>query len=80
MMASKRTVSGKSKKTTGKKAAHKRAYSQQTGKLTGREVSAQARLEKLTAKYVAEGMSASEARNVAREVMRANPRRDWRNG
>jgi hypothetical protein len=61
------------KKTKG------RAYDIHTGKPTGREVSAMQRLEKLTEKYVAEGMSLAEARNRARAEMRG-PRMDWRAG
>jgi hypothetical protein len=58
------------------KAAKKRFH---IGKPTGR-VSGIQRLEKLTEKYVAEGMSLGEARNKARARMRANPRRHWRAG
>ena len=65
-------------KSSGRKC--KKAYNPQTGRLTGRAVGAQERLEKLTAKYMAEGMSASDARNRAREEMRANGRKDWRAG
>jgi len=70
-------------KTFGRKSRapkFKKAYNPQTGRLTGRAVGAQERLEKLAAKYVVEGMSASDARNRAREEMRANPRKDWRAG
>src|SRR4029077_2206334 len=48
--------------------------------LTGREVSAQARLEKLTEQYEAEGLSRPEARSRSRAEMRANNTRDWRKG
>jgi hypothetical protein len=56
------------------------AYDIHTGKPTGRDATAMQRLEKLTEKYVAEGMSLSEARAKARADMRANPRMDWRVG
>jgi hypothetical protein len=62
------------------KAAPKRGYDIHTGRPTGRETSAMQRLERLTEKYVAEGMSLAEARNRARAEMRANPRMDWRAG
>jgi hypothetical protein len=45
------------------------AYDIHTGKPTGREVSAVQRLEKLTEKFVAEGMSLAEARAKARAVV-----------
>jgi len=63
-----------------KSAKKGRAYDIHTGKPTGREVSAMQRLEKLTEKYVAEGMSLAEARQRAKAEMRANPRMDWRAG
>jgi hypothetical protein len=70
------------KKPIAKKSAAKksRPYDIHTGKPTGREVSAMQRLEKLTEKYVAEGMSLAEARNRAKAEMRSNPRMDWRAG
>lgn len=40
----------------------KTGYNPQTGALTGREVSAQVRLDKLTERYEAEGLSRPEAR------------------
>jgi hypothetical protein len=55
-------------------------YNHNTGKLSGREVKAQKRLEMLTAKYQADGVSEDEARERARNEMRDNPRGDWRNG
>ena len=67
-------------RTSRKKFRKPPSYNPQTGRLTGRAVGAQERLEKLAAKYVADGMSASDARNRAREEMRANPRKDWRTG
>jgi len=68
------TIKGKKKVVRKGKAAKKRFH---IGKPTGR-VSGIQRLEKLTEKYVAEGMSLGEARNKARARMRANPRRHWR--
>jgi hypothetical protein len=44
-------------------------YDIHTGKPTGRDASAMQRLEKLTEKYVAEGMSLAEARTKARAVV-----------
>ena len=55
-------------------------YDISTGKPTGRDASAMQRLEMLTEKYVAEGMSLTEARAKARAEMKANPRMDWRVG
>jgi len=82
-------IKGKKKATVKRKTAPKRrakaapkgrAYDIHSGKPTGREVSAMQRLEKLTEKYVAEGMSLAEARNRAKAEMRSNPRMDWRAG
>jgi hypothetical protein len=67
------------KRSMAKKAKSKR-YNPQTGRPTGRAIGAQERLEKLAAKYEAEGMSAPDARNRARMEMRDNPRKDWRGG
>jgi hypothetical protein len=44
-------------------------YDIHTGKPTGRDASAMQRLEKLTEKYVGEGMSLAEARAKARAVV-----------
>jgi hypothetical protein len=66
------------KKSKPKARASRPGYDIHTGKPTGRDASAMQRLEKLTEKYVAEGMSLAEARNKARAEMRANPRMDWR--
>jgi hypothetical protein len=71
------------RRVTGKKASRPKVragYDISTGKPTGRDASAMGRLEKLTEKYVAEGMSLAEARAKARAEMRANPRMDWRVG
>jgi hypothetical protein len=58
----------------------KKGYNTQTGKPTRRDKRAMKRLEELTEKYVAKGMSQKEARDLARTEMRANPRKDWRAG
>jgi hypothetical protein len=70
----------KAKKAAAKKTTkRRRSYDSQSGRLTGREVGAQARLEKLAEQYMAQdNMDAASARQRAREVMRANPRKDWR--
>jgi hypothetical protein len=49
-----------------------KGYNPQTGRLTGRAVGGQERLERLAEQYVAEGMTASEARTRAREELRDN--------
>jgi hypothetical protein len=77
----KRTV--KRRRKMGKASVAKKSrpgYDIHTGKPTGRDASAMQRLEKLTEKYVAEGMSLAEARNRAKAEMRSNPRMDWRAG
>jgi hypothetical protein len=51
------------------KASARPGYDIHTGKPTGRDASAMQRLEKLTEKYVAEGMSLAEARAKARAVV-----------
>jgi hypothetical protein len=85
-MASKKTGSRvvkktRSKTTKRKSAARKaKSYNPQTGKLTGRAIGAEKRLEMLTQRYQSEGMSAQDARQRARDEMRDNPRRDWRQG
>lgn len=69
-----------SKARPKKKTAARRPYNAQTGQLTGREIEAQKRLEKLTQDYINDGMDAASARQRARDVMRDNPRKDWRGG
>ena len=79
----KRKPAIKRRRKMAKAGAAKKArpgYDIHTGKPTGRDASAMQRLEKLTEKYVAEGMSLAEARAKARADMRANPRMDWRLG
>ena len=55
-----------------------RGHDIHTGKPTGREVAAMHRLQVLTERYIAEGLTPADARTRAREELRANPRRDWR--
>ena len=45
-----------------------------------REEKAEKRLQELSAKYETEGMSKEAAREKALEVMRDNPRKDYRAG
>jgi hypothetical protein len=71
------------KKSHAKKATPRRKarpYNQQAGQLSGREIKAEARLKKLTEQYIAEGIDPGSARQHARDVMRDNPRKDWRGG
>ena len=75
-----RKVRKTARKTSRKKFKKFPAYNPQTGRLTGRAVGAQERMEKLAAHYVTQGLSPSDARNRAREEMRANPLKDWRVG
>jgi hypothetical protein len=67
------------KSRSGKKAkpAPPRSYDIHSGKPTGREVQAMHRLQVLTERYIAEGLTPADARTHAREELRANPR-DWR--
>jgi hypothetical protein len=53
-------------------------YDIHAGKPTGREVQAMHRLQTLTDRYIAEGLTPADARTRAREKLRVNPRRDWR--
>jgi hypothetical protein len=89
-MAAKKT-SKKATKTTNKKMAHKtkpkiarktkaKSYSLQTGRPTGRELQALQRLDTLTKKYQADGISPQDARQRALDELRNDPRRDWRKG
>jgi hypothetical protein len=76
-----RVGSRRLKSTARKKpAAKRRDYSVQMAKLTGREVSAQERLDRLTERYVRDGMDETAARDRARAEMRDNNKRDWRRG
>jgi len=81
---SKKSVARKVKRrSSAKKSAPrrmKRGYDIHTGKPTGREVQAMHRLQVLTERYIAEGLTPADARTRAREELRASPRRDWRGG
>jgi hypothetical protein len=68
------------RRIAAKKSAPRRGYDIHTGKATGREVQAMHRLQVLTERYIAEGLTPADARTRAREELRANPRRDWRGG
>jgi hypothetical protein len=80
----KKTIARKTKTIARKSAARKakaaRPYDIHTGQPTGREVQAMQRLQTLTDRFIAEGLTPADARTRAREVLRANPRRDWRAG
>ena len=72
----------KSRSSTKKSAPRtvKRSYDIHAGKPTGREAQAMQRLQSLTERYVAEGLTPADALSRAKEELRANPRRDWRGG
>jgi hypothetical protein len=80
--AKKAAPARKKKRVVAKKSAARKAapYDIHTGKPTGREVQAMHRLQVLTERYIAEGLTPADARTRAREELRANPRRDWRGG
>jgi hypothetical protein len=80
--ASKVAVKRYRKATARKKASRKRVgqYNAQMGTLTGGEVKAKQREDKLVQQFQLEGMTAPEARQRARQIMRDNPRKDWRRG
>jgi hypothetical protein len=81
---SKKSAARKAKsRRSAKKAAPrkaKRGYDIHTGQPTGREVQAMHRLQVLTERYIAEGLTPADARTRAREELRSNLRRDWRAG
>jgi hypothetical protein len=62
-----RKVRKTARKTSRKKFKKSPSYNPQTGRLTGRAIGAQERMEKLAAHYMTQGLSASDARNRARE-------------
>ena len=68
------------RRIAAKKSAPRRDYDIHTGKPTGREVQAMHRLQVLTERFIAEGLTPADARTRAREELRANPRKDWRGG
>jgi hypothetical protein len=68
----KKSISRKVKhRTAARKAAPRKM---KAGKPTGREVQAMHRLQVLTERYLAEGLTPADARTRAREELRANPR------
>jgi hypothetical protein len=68
------------KRIVARKSAPRRGYDIHSGKPTGREVQAMHRLQVLTERYIAEGLTPADAQTRAREELRANPRKDWRGG
>jgi hypothetical protein len=66
------------KKAKPKAKVAPRGYNIHAGKPTGREVQAMHRLQVLTERFIAEGLTPADARTRARKELRANPRRDWR--
>jgi hypothetical protein len=64
------------KRTATKKSAPRRGYDIHAGKPTGREAQAMQRLQSLTERYIAEGLTPADARTRAQEELRANPRSD----
>jgi hypothetical protein len=77
---SKKSAARKVKRRSAAKKTAPRSYDIHTGKPTGREVQAMHRLQVLTERYIAEGLTPADARTRAREELRANPRKDWRGG
>jgi hypothetical protein len=59
------------KRIAAKKSALRRGYDIHTGQPTGREVQAMHRLQVLTERYIAEGLTPADARTRAREELRA---------
>ena len=79
----KKTVARKVKKHSAvrktARAAPRKAkggYDLYVGKPTGREVQAMNRLQSLTERYIAEGLTPADALTRAKEELRANPRKD----
>jgi hypothetical protein len=84
-MAIKKTTKKATKPTT-KKMAHKtkakvarrtKVKGPKTGRITGQQRQSLQRLDPLTKKYQAEGMSPADARQRAYNELRNNPGRDW---
>jgi hypothetical protein len=75
-----RTVKRRSSVKKVAPTAKKRSYDIHAGKPTGREVQAMHRLQVLTERYIAEGLTPADAQTRAREELRANPRKDRRAG
>jgi hypothetical protein len=72
----KKAVRATAAKKAKSKAKATRSYDIHTGKSTGREVQAMHRLQVLTDRYIAEGLTPADASTRAREELRANPRKD----
>jgi hypothetical protein len=75
----KSVIKARKKPTAAKKSAPRkmrRGYDIHTGQPTGREVQAMHRLQVLTERYIAEGLTPADAQTRAREELRANPRKD----
>ena len=75
---SKKSVARKVKRRIAAKKSEprkmKRGYDIHPSQPTGREVQAMHRLQVLTERYIAEGLTPADARTGAREELRANPR------
>jgi hypothetical protein len=56
-----------------KRASKPRGYNPQTGSPTGKAMGDVERLEQLAAEFMAQGMSARDARERARAIMRSTP-------
>ena len=69
-----RTAARKTARAAPRKA--KGGYDLYVGKPTGREVQAMNRLQTLTERYIAEGLTPADALTRAKEELRANPRKD----
>jgi hypothetical protein len=81
-MAKRKTFARKTRKA-GKKAAPRQKAKRadiHTGQPTGREAQAMQRLQSLTERYIAEGLTPADALTRAKEELRATPRRNWRAG
>jgi hypothetical protein len=87
-MATKKTTKTAAKKTT-KKMADKtktkiarrtKAKGRKSRRLTGQQRQSLQRLDPLTKKYQAEGMSPEDARQRAYDELRNNPSQDWGEG
>jgi hypothetical protein len=63
-------------KKTKPRAKATRGFAIHTGKPTGREVQAMHRLQVLTERYIAEGLTPADAQTRASEELRASPRKD----
>jgi hypothetical protein len=75
--AANKTTKKVAHKTKAKVARQTKAKSPKTGRITGQQRQSLQRLDPLTKKYQAEGMSPEDARQRAYNELRNNPRRDW---